>query len=195
MNKLLVSLFVTGLASAAPAAVWADQEHTQHPPTGSAHPSSMSGPSHSMSGPSTSHSMGAPHGSSMYHHTVTHHTTVDHRTIMYHHTTTTVGGNRYHDTTTHAHIDRNNYHKNITAERRFHWGVYRAPRGYEYRRWSYGERLPGIYFGQDYWITNYLNFGLPWAPDGCEWVRFGPDAILVDIDTGEILEVEYGVFY
>jgi hypothetical protein len=29
---------------------------------------------------------------------------------------------------------------------------------------------------------------------GCEWVRDDTDALLVDTATGEILQVEYGVF-
>jgi len=35
--------------------------------------------------------------------------------------------------------------------------------------------------------------GLP--PVGCEWVRVGSDALLVDIWTGEVLSVEYGLFW
>ena len=31
-------------------------------------------------------------------------------------------------------------------------------------------------------------------PGGYEWVRDDDDAILVNTDTGEILQVEYGVF-
>ena len=32
-------------------------------------------------------------------------------------------------------------------------------------------------------------------PYGYVWVRYGDDALLVDVDTGEILRVVYGVFY
>ena len=32
----------------------------------------------------------------------------------------------------------------------------------------------------------------PW--DGYEWVRYGDDALLVDIDTGEVIRVEYDLF-
>ena len=32
----------------------------------------------------------------------------------------------------------------------------------------------------------------PW---GYEWVRYGPDAVLIDVRTGQILQVRYGVFW
>jgi Nickel/cobalt transporter regulator len=37
-------------------------------------------------------------------------------------------------------------------------------------------------------------FALEVPPVGYEWVRDGNDAILVNTDSGEILQVEYGVF-
>lgn len=194
MNKLLISVFAACLASIAPAAVCAQQ--LGHPPAGGGHPAA---PSHPVAAPRAMHS--APRPASAFHRSVTrrpttvHRTTMIHRATVNHHITTHVTAGRSVREPTHAHIDINSYHKNITAERRFHYGEYRAPRGYEYRRWSYGENLPQEYYAQGFWITNYLNFGLPWTPDGCEWVRYGPDALLVDVDTGQIVQVEYGVFY
>ena len=41
----------------------------------------------------------------------------------------------------------------------------------------------------DYWL-----FGLEIPPVGFEWVRDDGDAILVNVSTGQILQVEYGVF-
>lgn len=32
-------------------------------------------------------------------------------------------------------------------------------------------------------------------PPDAVWVRYGPDALLVDRMTGEIIRVQYGVFY
>jgi Ni/Co efflux regulator RcnB len=85
--------------------------------------------------------------------------------------------------------------RNVTAARRFHAGVYRAPPGYHYQRWGFGHALPGVYFGRQFWITDWLAFGLFAPPDGLVWVRYGPDALLIDQDTGEIIQVDYGVFY
>jgi Ni/Co efflux regulator RcnB len=188
MSKLLLSAFAACFATAAPTALWA-QENPEHHPAGE-HPAPMSGPSHPAPErmPSTpTFRQGTGHPPTTYHRTYTGSST-------YHHTTTTSTSHGVRETT-HMKVDRSSFHRNVEAERRFRYGDYHAPAGYEYRRWSFGDRLPGIYYGRDYWITNYLNFGLPWAPDDCAWVRYGPDALLVDLDTGEILEVVYGVFY
>lgn len=85
--------------------------------------------------------------------------------------------------------------RNFTAPHRFHIGTYERPRGWYYRRWSYGDRLPSIFFASNFWIPNYVAFDLDEPPPGYVWVRYGDDALLVDRYTGEIVEVEYGVFY
>lgn len=85
---------------------------------------------------------------------------------------------------------------NIQAPRRFHITVpYRQPPGFYVHRWTFGERLPVAFFARDYWITDFALYGLmaPWA--GYEWVRVGDDALLVDVETGEVVRVEYGLFY
>jgi len=87
------------------------------------------------------------------------------------------------------------YRRNFTAPHRYHFGAYRRPSGWYAHRWVYGERLPHAWFARDYWIGNYVTFGLIAPPDGYEWIRVGDDALLVDVDTGEVLQVEYGVFY
>ena len=89
------------------------------------------------------------------------------------------------------------FHRNFTATRRYQFGrAYIRPNGWYAHRWVYGERLPGGWYGRDYWIGDYASFGLIAPPDdGYQWVRSGDDALLVDTDTGEVLQVEYGVFY
>jgi Ni/Co efflux regulator RcnB len=99
----------------------------------------------------------------------------------------------------HKTVDRNIIMKvraNITAPRKFHAArAYVRPAGWYEHRWTYGERLPRNFFASDFWITDYLAYGLiaPW--DGYEWVRYGDDALLIDVDTGEVIRVEYGLFY
>jgi Ni/Co efflux regulator RcnB len=102
-------------------------------------------------------------------------------------------------TVVHKTVDRSLVLKvraNIRAPHR-----YRAPRAYVQpagwypHRWVYGERLPRAFFAPDYFILDFTAFGLmaPW--DGYEWVRYGNDALLIDVETGEVIRVEYDVFY
>ncbi len=92
-------------------------------------------------------------------------------------------------------FNRSTYARNVTAQHHFHGGSYRRPSGWYYRRWSYGDYLPAIFWARDYWLTEWWLYDLPIPPYGYEWVRYGDDALLVNIYNGEILEVEYGVFY
>ena len=87
------------------------------------------------------------------------------------------------------------FHQNFNAPRHFHAGAYRRPPGWYPHRWVFGEFLPSAFWARDYWLMDYVDFGLPPPPYGAVWVRYGDDALLIDEDTGEIITVEYGVFY
>jgi len=91
--------------------------------------------------------------------------------------------------------DWRSFQRNVQAPRRFRVAPYRWPGGYGYRRFVFGQYLPSIFFAQDYWLYDYGDYGLPYPPPGTVWVRYGPDALLVDQYTGEIIEAYYGVFY
>ena len=88
-----------------------------------------------------------------------------------------------------------NYHQNFRAERRFRIAPYRRPPGFYSHRWSWGEFLPAPFWVRDYWLIDYFAYGLPPPPFGAIWVRVGDDALLIDRYTGEIIEVDYEVFY
>ena len=88
-----------------------------------------------------------------------------------------------------------NFHQNFRAERRFHAPTYRRPPGWYARRWTWGEFLPVAFWPRNYWITDFYIYDLPPPPFGAIWVRVGDDALLIDQDTGEIIEVDYGIFY
>jgi len=88
-----------------------------------------------------------------------------------------------------------NYHQNFRASQRFRAGPYRRPPGYFARRWSWGQTLPSFFWTREYWLTDFYDYGLPPPPYGAIWVRVGDDALLIDQYTGEIIEVDYGVFY
>ena len=71
---------------------------------------------------------------------------------------------------------------------------YRYPGGWYARSWSYGDFLPYGWFN-GYYYLNAAAYGLPYPPIGCEWVRVGQDALLVDVWTGRVVAVYYGLFW
>jgi Ni/Co efflux regulator RcnB len=93
-----------------------------------------------------------------------------------------------------ATVDRAAYRHNFQAARSFKIGPYHRPAGWVAHHWQYGQILPRAYWAPDYVIGDYWLFALEVPPAGYEWVRDDTDALLVDVNTGEILQVEYGVF-
>jgi hypothetical protein len=87
------------------------------------------------------------------------------------------------------------YHRNYDAPRRYRVDQYRWDRGHSYRRYGYGQQLPSYYFARSFWITSFGLYGLFAPPYGLIWVRYGPDALLIDQETGEIVQVRYNMFY
>lgn len=80
---------------------------------------------------------------------------------------------------------------------RFHWrgGFWRGPPGWYYHSWYYGQYLPYGWFASEWWINDYWDYDLPVPPYGYEWVRNGPDALLINVYTGFVAEVVPGIFY
>lgn len=186
MKSFWIAAFVAGLTAGLSGAAWAQPHPEPGHPAPAAHPGAVH-PVPAMHVP-TAHAAVHPPVSHVHvvHHYVRHHY---HHHVVHHVTHVT------HVTTTHISPRVAALRRNVVAAHRFHAGIYRAPPGYVYRRWSYGEALPAIYWGRDYWITDFLAFGLFAPPDGYIWVRYGPDALLIDEYTGEIIQVDYGVFY
>jgi len=91
--------------------------------------------------------------------------------------------------------DVRQYRRNYDAPRRYRVAQYRWRDGYSYNRYGYGQRLPWHFYGRNYWLTNFLIYGLFSPPEGYVWVRYGPDALLIDEYTGEIVQVRYNMFY
>jgi Ni/Co efflux regulator RcnB len=86
--------------------------------------------------------------------------------------------------------------KAVRAPRRFQAArPWIAPRGFAYRRFALGERVPGVLLAASYFLMDYSLYGLEPPPPGYVWVRDGTDAVLVDRYTGEVVQVEYDVFY
>ncbi len=76
----------------------------------------------------------------------------------------------------------------------FRASPFNYPGGYGYRRWGVGQRLPRLFLSPGYFI-NWGAYDLGPPAPGCEWVRYGPDALMVNDYTGQVVDVAYGVFY
>ena len=76
----------------------------------------------------------------------------------------------------------------------FHAERYRWPHGYRYRRFAVGYALPRRFWVHDYFLDNYALYDLDPPPQNFEWVRYGPDILLVDLNSGAIAQVIYGAF-
>jgi len=76
----------------------------------------------------------------------------------------------------------------------FRLGVYVDPFGFGYRPFSAGYHLGPAYYGQRYWIDPGL-YSLPYPPPGTQWVRYWDDAVLVDVYSGEIVDVINNFFW
>lgn len=78
----------------------------------------------------------------------------------------------------------------------FRLGRYYAPfRGYSYSRISIGFRLGGPFYANRYWIHDPWRYRLPDAYGPYRWVRYYDDALLVDIYSGEVVDVIHNFFW
>jgi hypothetical protein len=75
---------------------------------------------------------------------------------------------------------------------------YRGPAGYGGwigHGWRRGEVLPAAFFAPAAVIGDWWDFGLFQPDEGLEWIRVGADAVLVDLSTGQVVDVAPGVYY
>ncbi|HEY1427475.1 MAG TPA: RcnB family protein [Caulobacteraceae bacterium] len=79
--------------------------------------------------------------------------------------------------------------------RRFRAPAFAWPSGWTYRRWVVGSTLPRLFLANTFFWNDWWSLGLPGPPPGFAWVRFGPDLLLVNLTTGRIVDVAYGVFF
>lgn len=106
--------------------------------------------------------------------------------------------------------NRRNWNRGWRAENRYDWRAYRyrnraafhLPRyyapsgwGYGYRRFNVGVTLSSGLWGQNYWIDDPFSYRLPDAWGPYRWVRYFNDALLVDIRSGQVVDVEYDIFW
>ncbi len=78
----------------------------------------------------------------------------------------------------------------------FRWGSYHSPyRNYSYRRLHIGFSLDSLFFSNRYWINDPWQYRLPDAYGPYRWVRYYDDALLVDIYSGEVVDVINNFFW
>jgi Ni/Co efflux regulator RcnB len=69
------------------------------------------------------------------------------------------------------------------------------PPGYAYRLWVVGAILPPLFWSSPtYYYTDWDAMGLPPPDPGFQYVQYGPDLLLVNIATGEVVQVFPGAF-
>jgi Ni/Co efflux regulator RcnB len=73
--------------------------------------------------------------------------------------------------------------------------VYVYPRGMAYRPWGVGYRLPPAYFARPYWVNDFGMYRLPPPWRGARWVRVGPDALMIRVGDGFVLQAVRGLWW
>jgi hypothetical protein len=69
------------------------------------------------------------------------------------------------------------------------------PPGYAYRLWAVGAILPPLFWREPtYYYTGWAEMGLPPPDPGFQYVEYGPDLLLVNVATGEVVQVFPGAF-
>lgn len=77
----------------------------------------------------------------------------------------------------------------------FHFGFYYDPFGWDYFRYGIGWRLWPSYYRSSFWLNDPWYYRLPPAYGPYRWIRYFNDALLVNIYTGQVVDVEYNVFW
>lgn len=99
--------------------------------------------------------------------------------------------------------------RNWRNDRRYDWqryryanrslyrpGRYYSPyRGHSYTRFYIGFGLDPLFYSSRYWLSDPWHYRLPPAYAGTQWVRYYDDVLLVDVYTGEVIDVIYDFFW
>jgi len=79
---------------------------------------------------------------------------------------------------------------------RYRIGRYYSPYSHwHYRRLTVGFFLDTLFYSNRYWISDPWYYRLPPAYGPYRWVRYYDDALLVNIYTGEVVDVIYDFFW
>ncbi len=77
----------------------------------------------------------------------------------------------------------------------FRFGSYYDPYGYGYRPFSVGYSMWPSYYSSNYWLNDPWQYRLPAVYGPYRWVRYYDDALLVDIYSGEVVDVIRNFFW
>ena len=78
---------------------------------------------------------------------------------------------------------------------RFRLGFYYDPFGWDYFRYGIGWRLWPSYYRSNYWLNDSSYYRLPPAYGPYRWIRYHNDALLVNIYSGQVVDVLYDFFW
>ncbi|QNE31532.1 hypothetical protein F1C10_06020 [Sphingomonas sp. NBWT7] len=107
-------------------------------------------------------------------------------------------------------FDRGGWNRDWRRDTRYDWSGWRArnrnafrlPRYYApygwnagYRSFGVGSILSQVLFAQNYWINDPWAYRLPDADGPYRWVRYYNDALLVDVYSGEVVDVINNIFW
>jgi Ni/Co efflux regulator RcnB len=73
-------------------------------------------------------------------------------------------------------------------------GPYAFPAGYSYTAFAVGAFLPAVFWQPQWFVLDWGYYGLWAPPPDAAWIRYGPDLLLIELDTGAILRVVRGVY-
>ena len=106
--------------------------------------------------------------------------------------------------------DRRRWDRSWRNQRDYDWRGYRnqyrnhyrapsyySPYGYSYgyRRFSIGIYLESLFYSDRYWINDPWQYRLPDAYGPYRWVRYYNDVLLVDLRSGEVVDVINDFFW
>lgn len=112
-----------------------------------------------------------------------------------HETVTTPAGTT--ETTTHTETGSDGYatyRKTVTSTKHYQAGAFVAPSGYTYEKFRVGDHVSPLLLHGNVALTDFQTYQLIAPPQGAMWIRDGNDALLVDTNTGEVIQAQYDLF-
>lgn len=86
------------------------------------------------------------------------------------------------------------YRRTVTSTRHYNDGSFAAPAGYTYRKFAVGDHVSPLLLHGNVALTDFQTYQLVAPPAGTMWIRDGNDALLVDTNTGEVIQAQYDLF-